>query len=642
MRSHLGLSILLVALTACGSSATSVPDVRAVDASSPDAPIEDAGAADAVGLDSTPDSGEVDTAISPPLPLDLEACWPGRWCWLEGAPVTALDAASDDALYAADASGRVFHATEAGWEPLPGIAARRALRLYVGPTDVWAITEHVGEEGFFVDRFDGSAWSTSWEDVDPDFLAGFAEHVWVRDGELSWLRFDGSEWRRVDALPEVFGTMHTELLQGHYDPTLLPGPDGHAYAIASVVGVHVPTVVHFDGERWAAMGSLASGWSHLAWEDGELRAVEYHGSSTGSDSVVVRFDGVRWVPVRTAPADRYLAGSARGVVVPPRGLACDIWVPAGEAVLCAAGRSLVDGGLDERPLPPVARPLELEDWPRVPVGFWASGAWSGLGETPNDLLLLRSEHIGRELVRRPERVLEGRSHPVLSPEGRLPFARTVSQVPGEAAWMVADGGLYRVGERAVPLSFPGVLVDDFRPTDVIAVQALPGDEAWTVMSVYEGNPFGVVHVNASGEARLDHEFANVEDFATLVQKILDVTTTPDGDLWLLATEGVRQNRLVLFRRHEDPSSGIWWRKVTLGEAHWGSGQLVAFDDSLYVAFGATLARLPLAALAADAIDLDDYRHALPPGAPANMHMSVRETGVWFTDDDTALLFVEAR
>ncbi len=538
----------------------------------------------------------------------------------------------------------MFHWSDTGWAPLPGIAARRVLRLYVGPSDLWAITEHVGEEGYFVDRFDGTDWSTSWEKVDPDFLAGFAEHVWARDDERRWLRFDGSEWRRIPALPDVFGTIHSQFLQGHLDPTLVPGPDGHAYAIASVEGVHLPTVVHFDGERWGAMGALASDWSHLAWEDGELHAVEY-GTSAGTGSVAVRFDGVRWVPVRTAPAGRYLAGNARGIVVLPNGQVCDLWVAVGEAVHCGAGRHLIEGdGMVERPLPAVARPFDLEEWPRVPVGFWASGAWSGLGDTPDDLLLLRSETIGREIVRHPERDLDGRSFPVLSPDGNRPFARDMSHVRGEAAWMVADGRLYRVrvGERAVPLSFPGVITDDFRPTGVIAVQALPGDESWIVMSVYGGSPFGVVHVNAGGEARLDHEFPNSRDFATLVQTILAVTTTPDGDLWLLATVGVRQNHVVLFRRHEDPSRGISWREVALGETHWGSGQLVASGDSLYVAFGATMARVPLDALVADAIDLDDYRRPLPPGAPENMHMSVRETGVWLTDDDTALLFVEPR
>ena len=52
----------------------------------------------------------------------LEACWPERWCWLEGADLVALDGASEESVYVVDASGRVFLRSETDtWLELPGV-----------------------------------------------------------------------------------------------------------------------------------------------------------------------------------------------------------------------------------------------------------------------------------------------------------------------------------------------------------------------------------------------------------------------------------------------------------------------------------------------------------------------------------------
>lgn len=159
-----------------------------------------------------PDAGVDLGPPPPPRDPDLAACWPGRFCWLEGAALTWIDGADEGSVHVVDRSGRVFRRDGTAWTELPGIAERRVSRIHVvSRDDVWALAEHRDEPGWFVDRFDGTAWTTSTAGVDGAYLDGFGDEVWSRavDGS-TLLRHDESGWHTVPAIEERFGTLATK------------------------------------------------------------------------------------------------------------------------------------------------------------------------------------------------------------------------------------------------------------------------------------------------------------------------------------------------------------------------------------------------------------------------------------------------
>lgn len=609
----------------CGSPAATSVDASPGDPdAAPDSAID---LTDAGSLDASRDAAPI------PSDPDLDACWPGHWCWLEGADIVALDGPGGDAVYAADRSGRIFHRQGTAWVELPGVHDRRALNIHVTRRDdVWALTQHRDEDGFFLDRFDGSEWTTIRDNVDPDFLAGYDDHIWVRsasDGD--WLRFDGERWHGwyEDSLDvERYGSIATELVQKRFGPMLVPGPSPEAYAITEGV---VPIVMRFTGERWVPIGAISTGWSRLTWNHAanEIRVIEYTGTGLGADSTELRHDGNRWTPTRQAPEGGYFIGGVRGTELGPPERNCAMYLPDGDGVLCASGRQVARyaSAWSENRLPEPARPFSPALWNDVPAAYWAPDALDAWGEGPARYWRIREddtlhlEHVLGDSVR-PVRVDD------------LPARATrLRGTSTDSVWALSDRQLLHVeGDRGTP-----------QKRGVRGVAPVSSREGWLVTEgTFDERP-ALTYLTPDEETH-HHSFGET-DFINAAE-LVDVVRDERDDLWIAATLGLREQRAVLF--HRDARSGAI-RSIDLATA-WANPQIAAFRDAIYLVLRQSVFRIPIEELQGAELERELAEYELrfaPQGvrweAPrdrAPMRLFVDETGVWLISSTAAIRYVE--
>lgn len=679
--SSIGLAACAFVVAGCGpTDETGAPPSDTEDAAS----ARDAGGPtrDAVGPEPARDATtpEPPHDAGPSRAPDLGPCWEGRWCWVEGAPVQTLDGASADTVYASDDGGRLWHWDGAGWEAVEGLESRRVRRVYVASADdLWVIAEHVGEAGFFVDRFDGTRWSTARRDVDPRYLEGFgSDNVWVRDREtLAWRRFDGRAWHAVEMPdPERLEVVYDGLYQ-----KLMPGPAPVAYAIAVTrIDPTAPppvtretVVMRFDGATWERVGVLeGSGWAALAWEENEPRVVQYFDEG----SAELRFDGERWSRMRWVPSgaesEGWLAGNDRGVALVPPGRSCLDVLPIGDGLFCTTlanggvhGRIVSrtdarDGWLDTE-LPIASSPMSNELWDDVAPGYWARGSRRTWGDGPGNVLRVRAED---GIL---ERIDARTTTPVLDEEGQ-PLAPTqIDGVTREPAW-VAARSIYRVsGVRAERVPMPAEL----EWVQVHAIAAEPGGRAWALAGDYAR----ALVLRIEGDVVwVDYEIPLEDvDFTERVE-LRDLTVDAAGDVWVLGSVGARSGHGILLHRGPGVRCGPVWQTIRLWDEAFGANQITYFRDALYVSgvFGAwssaaggwiggsSVVRLPLESLAVEAVVAPPSDFALGRAPEvladgqifvtdgdfafdwADPELWVGEAGVWLTTPDAARLFVAPR
>jgi hypothetical protein len=524
-----------------------------------------------------PDAASPRDAGAPPAPSDpdLEACWPGHTCWLEGADVVGMDGADSTSIHVFDRAGRVFRQEGSAWVELPGIRERRVRRLHVvSRDDLFALTEHRDAPGFFVDRFDGTSWTTVFFDADGTFLAGFgSDNVWVRVTGGGFYRWDGTSWNSVPAIDDRFGEIGLDVVQSRHEPMLLPGPAPTAYAVvAGAVGV----VMRFDGRFWTSMGALATGWARLGWADGEVRAIELHGTSLGEDAVMLQHDGVRWLPIGHAPPGRYLIGSNRGVFASAGDPRCRIELHSGALTYCAdEGRALIvreglDGPWSETRLPEATRPFAPALWGVVPPAYWAPGATAAVGTGPSSYVRLRREGefvgSGQHYV---DEVVDGVPSAMNQEDGEALLGTQIDRnEAGELFVLLNDFRLHRRAPGAVELE---TLYLPTGWTEGARLAAAP-DGAWLVRGAQ------ILRVRGT-TVSVDAELASTgfEDAVNLS----DLCVKGD-DVWVLGTVGHRSREGRLWHRETSEAGEVSYRAVRLPTGFWGGARLERRGNALYV------------------------------------------------------------
>ena len=568
-----------------------------------------------------------DAGIAPgPSDPDLEACWPGHTCWLEGADVVGMDGADSTSVHAFDRAGRVFRLEGEAWVELPGIRERRVRRLHVASRDdLFAVTEHRDAAGFFVDRFDGLSWTTIRHDADGTFLAGFGDdNVWVRLVGGGFARWDGRGWNDVPAIDERFGEIATDGAQYRQEPMLLAAPAPTAYAV--VTGA-VSVVMRFDGRFWTNMGALASGWARLGWAEGEIRALELHGSGLGEDSVILAHDGVRWLPVGHAPEGRYLVGSNRGIFVAAQEPRCRIEFHSGAVTYCASeGRGVgLREGVDpwrETWLPEPVRPFAPALWGVVPPAYWAPGATAAVGRGSRDYIRLRRDDafFGLPPQRRVDEVIDGVASELLGEDGAALLGTAIdANDAGELFVALDDWRLHRRAPGAVRLET--LRMPEGRTCCGSAIEAAR-EGAWMVRGA---QILRVVGTTVSVDAELSST-----DLESEVQ--LNDVCVEGEDVWLLGTVGQRARVGHLWHRELSAAGEVSYRSVRLPRGFWANGRLERRGDALYatqLSERTPVVRIPIDRLTGPALEGDLEALAIGDGRlPAVAELPLDDPGLW--------------
>ncbi|MBN8616322.1 MAG: hypothetical protein J0L92_37400 [Deltaproteobacteria bacterium] len=596
-------------------------------------------------------------AFVPPLPVEprdpaLEACWPGRFCWVEGAALVGIDGADERSVHVVDRSGRVYRRDGERWTELPGIEDRRVTRLYVASRDsVWAIAEHADAPGYFVDHFDGTSWTTSWESSDGAFLAGYGETVWVREpGALGWLRHDEDGWRSIRDIDARFGPLREHGGSFGATPMLVPGPEGTLYALTGDV---VPMVVRGRSAGdwdwyWELLGPLARGASEIAWSDGEVRAIERNSTGTGTSDTELRFDGVRWTPVRTTDEGRWLVASRSGVQlnVPERWCALELIVDGRTYCNGEALRSIEVTSERETPrwtsIPvpeSAARPFSDALFDEVAPAYWA-GAFEVVGTAHDRVELPRAEAFpnGNRWV---ERVVGG-SRSSIEIDGAPMLAQHLAGHLGGDLFAGNEG--VRRGRRTRDgFAMERVTLPESSWSLFAGVAVTPSvDGAWI------GHGPRVLHL-IGDEITIDVELPS-ETFESETQ--IAAIDASEDDVWVLATIGHRTRRAALFHRELDAAGAITYRRIDLGFSFWDGGQLVRRGETLFIYFDAGwmpgLRSYPIADLVGTTPREDDAsyvrRETLPPGVYASAFPAARlwvgAHGPWLTTASGAVWWPE--
>jgi hypothetical protein len=205
-------------------------------------------------------SSEGDDALLDPSrlsPRDPRAlCAPGRWCWVEGEPFSAMHGLTPDGVVAMSARGEVWRWTDTGWVSLefPVWLSERSL-FASGPDDVWVagdgrLLHHDGVQWTELSAAASGAPSGRW----PSTLVGSgATNVWAYDTGGSahspgrsrmMMHFDGRQWSAHPAGP------------GQTAMDLLPISATETWALTVTEPAMPFLALRFDGAEWTTQGRL--------------------------------------------------------------------------------------------------------------------------------------------------------------------------------------------------------------------------------------------------------------------------------------------------------------------------------------------------------------------------------------------------